>query len=100
MITAVLLYIRTRTLKAVLKREVNMVKKFKKIIIAAMLVLSLGTVTACGGTGSDVSGENNDVLEREVELGNRLKEKAKDNVEQQGEHSEQTDDMLDNIPTE
>ncbi|MEE3399325.1 MAG: hypothetical protein VZR64_07655 [Eubacterium sp.] len=77
-----------------------MVKKFKKMIIAAMLVLSLGTVTACGGTGSDVSDENNDVLEREVELGNRLKEKAKDNVEQQGEQSEQTDDMLDNIPTE
>ncbi|SER11309.1 hypothetical protein SAMN02910369_03082 [Lachnospiraceae bacterium NE2001] len=74
--------------------------KIKKALVMLMLVLSLGTVTACGGTGSDVSDQNNDILEREVELGNRLEEKAKDNVEKQGEQAGETDDMLDNIPSE
>ena len=75
-------------------------KKIKGFIVMLMLALSLGTVTACGGTGSDVSDQNNDILEREVELGNRLEEKAKDNVEKQGEQAGETDDMLDNIPSE
>ena len=70
-----------------------MKKKFKMILVTMMVVLSLGGVTACGGSDSDVSDENNDLLEREVELGNSLKEKAKDQVEQQGE-------MLDNVPSE
>jgi hypothetical protein len=77
-----------------------MKKKFKMVLVSMMVVLSLGGVTACGGTGSDVSDENNDILEREVELGNRLEEKAKDNVEQQGQSAEDADEMLDSIPTD
>ncbi len=82
-----------------------MKKKFKMILVTMMVVLSLGGVTACGGSDSDVSDENvsdenNDLLEREVELGNSLKEKAKDQVEQQGQSAEQQGEMLDNVPSE
>ena len=77
-----------------------MKKKFKMILVTMMVVLSLGGVTACGGSDTDVSDENNDLLEREVELGNSLKEKAKDQVEQQGQSAEQQGEMLDNVPSE
>ena len=77
-----------------------MKKKFKMILVTMMVVLSLGGVTACEGSDSDVSDENNDLLEREVELGNSLKEKAKDQVEQQGQSAEQQGEMLDNVPSE
>lgn len=77
-----------------------MKKKFKMILVTMMVVLSLGGVTACGGSDTDVSDENNDLLEREVELGNSLKEKAKDQVEQQVQSAEQQGEMLDNVPSE
>lgn len=79
-------------------------KKFRKNIkllaVSFILVLSLGSLTACGEKKEEVQEENQGILEQEVNLGTQLEDKAREQVEKQGEEAGQMDGTLDSVPTE
>lgn len=79
-------------------------KKFRKNIkllaVSFILLLSLGSLTACGDKKEEEQEESQGLLEQEVNLGTQLEDKAKEQVNNQGEAAGQMDDSLDSIPTE
>ena len=63
-------------------------------------MLSLGSLTACGDKKEEEQEESQGLLEQEVNLGTQLEDKAREQVNNQGEAAGQMDDSLDSIPTE
>ena len=79
-------------------------KKFKKNIkilaVSFILVLSLGSLTACGEKKEEKQEESQGIIEQEVNLGTQLEDKAREQVDNQGEEAGQLDGTLESVPTE
>jgi uncharacterized lipoprotein YehR (DUF1307 family) len=79
-------------------------KKFRKnlklMAVSFILVLSLGSLTACGDKKEAEQEESQGILEQEVNLGTQLEDKAREQVNNQGEAAEQMDGSLESVPTE
>lgn len=75
-------------------------KNIKLLAVSLILLLSLGSLTACGDKKEEEQEESQGLLEQEVNLGTQLEDKAREQVNNQGEAAGQMDDSLDSIPTE
>ncbi len=78
----------------------NLKKKTKLIVISFLLIFSLGTLTACGDKKEETTEESQGIIEQEVDIGTQLEDKARENVEKQGEQAGQLDGTLESVPTE
>ncbi len=79
-------------------------KKFRKnlklLAVSFCLMLSLGCLTACGDKKEEEQEESQGIIEQEVNLGTQLEDKAREQVNNQGEEAGQLDGTLESIPTE
>ena len=79
-------------------------KKFRKnikiLVVSFMLVLSIGSLTACGEKKQEEQEESQGIIEQEVNLGTQLEDKAREQVNNQGEEAGQLDGTLESVPTE
>lgn len=75
-------------------------KNLKLVAVSFILVLSLGCLTACGDKKEAEQEESQGILEQEVNVGTQLEDKAREQVNKQGEEAGQMDGSLESIPTE